>query len=98
MVNGLQKKSVLCNLLSGDLKLIKIPKSILTQEEKEYLSAVVKPFRDEVEHISKSKYDDEEWIQIRTKQGLALLPPFKAGLMYNGMKVGNEYSLEELGL
>lgn len=71
---------------------------MLTEKEKEYLSAVVKPFRDEVKHISKSKYDGEEWIQIRTKQGLALLPPFKEGLMYKGMEVCKEYALEELGL
>lgn len=92
------KTGVLNQLLNGEYRVVKIPQSILTKKEKEYLSAVVKPFRDEVKHISKNRYDGEEWIQIRTKQGLALLPPFKEGLMYNGMKVGKEYSLEELSL
>ena len=82
-------------LLNGQNKVVKY---ILTETEREYLSAVIKPFRDEVKHISKNQYDDEELVQIRTKSGLALLPPFKKGLMYNGMEVGKEYALEELGL
>lgn len=92
------KTGVLNQLLNGEYRVVKIPRSILTEKEKEYLSAVVKPFRDEVKHISKSQYDDEEWIQIRTKQGLALLPPFKEGLMYNSMKVGKDYSMKELDI
>lgn len=92
------KTGVLNQLLNGEYRVVKIPRSILTEKEKEYLSAVVKPFRDEVKHISKNHYDDEEWVQIRTKQGLALLPPFKEGLMYNGMKVGKEYSVKELDI
>ena len=86
---------VLNKLLNGEYQ---ISRPILTEKEKEYLSAVVKPFRDEVKHISKNQYDDEEWIQIRTKQGLALLPPFKEGLMYKGMKVDKEYSVKELDI
>lgn len=92
------KTGVLNQLLNGEYRVVKLPQSILIEKEKEYLSAVVKPFRDEVKHISKNKYDDEEWIQIRTKSGLALLPPFKEGLMYNGMKVGKEYSVKELDI
>ena len=82
-------------LLNGQNKVVK---SILTEKEKEYLSAVVKPFKDNVKYISKNHYDGEEWIQIWTKPGLALLPHFTEGAMYKGMEVGNEYSLEELGL
>ena len=92
------KTGVLNQLLNGEYKVVKIPKQILTDEEKEYLSAVVKPFRDEVKHISKNQYYGEEWIQIRTKSGLALLPSFKEGLMYNGMEVGKEYSVKELDI
>lgn len=92
------KTGVLNQLLNGEYRVVKIPKPILTEKEKEYLSAVVKPFRDEVKHISKNQYDDEEWIQIRTKSGLALLPPFKEGLMYNGMEAGKTYSVKELDI
>ena len=93
-----RKPEALNQLLNGEYKVVKISQPILTEEEKEYLSAVVKPFRDEVKHISKNRYDGEEWIQIRTKSGLALLPPFKEGLMYNGMEAGKEYSVKELDI
>ena len=76
----------------------KVVKFILTEKEKEYLSAVVKPFRDAVKYISKNHYAGEEWIQIWTKPGLALLPHFTEGAMYKGMEVGKEYALDELGL
>ena len=91
-----ERSLFMTEILTGEFEIIKLPKPILTEKEKEYLSAVIKPFRDEVKHISKNKYDNEEWIQIRTKQGLALLPPFKEGLMYNGMELGKEYSVKEL--
>ena len=83
------------DILNGTREIVK---PILDEKEKEYLSAVVKPFRDEVKHISKNRYDGEEWIQIRTKSGLALLPPFKEGLMYNSMEAGKEYSVKELDI
>ena len=93
-----RKPEALNQLLNGEYKVIKIPKQILTEKEKEYLSAVVKPFRDEVKHISKNQYDGEEWIQIWTKSGLALLPHFTEGAMYKGMEIGKEYSLKELSI
>lgn len=92
------KKSVLCNLLSGDLKLIKIPKSILTQEEKEYLSYVIKPFRDRVEYVCKYAHIDNkhEWIEIVFTNIFMCFPFFEKGTMYKGMEVNKEYTLEEL--
>lgn len=38
----------LVDLLNGKLKIVKLPKSILTEKEKEYLSAVIKPFRNRI--------------------------------------------------
>ena len=94
------KKSVLCNLLSGDLKLIKIPKSILTQEEKEYLSYVIKPFRDKVEYVRKYAHIDNkhEWIEIVFTNIFMCFPFFEKGTMYKGMELNKEYSVEELGI
>ena len=43
-------------LLTGEAKIIKIPKPILTDKEKEYLSLVIKPFRDRIVWIRKCEY------------------------------------------
>lgn len=76
---------------------------ILDKVEKEYLDAVIKPFRDKVDCIT--KYSDiythvnEEYIVINTNCGDDItFPNFKKGMMYAGMEVGKEYTLEELGL
>lgn len=74
---------------------------ILTEEEKAYLSAVIKPFRDEVRCIKKL-YDGEwaeEYICICIEQSSSTnLPRFDEETMYQGMENGREYTLEELGL
>ena len=79
---------------------------ILTKEEKEYLSNVIKPFKNNVLHIIKLKgsYDNNEYIQIGVKTDnikwteYINLPFFISGSMYNNMKLDYEYSLKELGL
>ena len=72
---------------------------ILTEEEREYLSAVIKPFRNEVLNIKK-KSNYLAWISIVMKdQEIIKLPFFeKSSEMYKGMELGKEYTLEELGL
>ena len=77
-----------------------IEKSILDEAEREYLSIVIKPFRDRIEYIIKnSVYSPFEWITIKYKDGGATtLPPFKKDTMYKGMEVNKEYSLEDLGV
>lgn len=40
-------------VLEGRAKIIKLPKSILTDEEKEYLSYVIKPFRNRIKYFYK---------------------------------------------
>lgn len=75
---------------------------ILDDVEKQYLSAVIKPFRKRVKHISKEedRFDDTcEFIHIKlSDEDIADFPDFKANTMYKGMEIGRKYSLEELGL
>ena len=91
------------DLLKGDVKI-----SILTEKEKEYLSAVIKPFRDRRVVIKKYEYPQNEHknecIQIsvefydKTGGETVSLPIFKKGTMYKGLESNKCYTLEELGL
>lgn len=80
--------------------------NILEEKEKEYLAAVIKPFRDVVLWIKKESIEGykEEWISIGYKGknnngfGVAALPNFKTGTIYKGMEADKAYTLEELGL
>lgn len=91
-------------LLTGELKIIKIPKPILDDKEKEYLSAVIKPFRDQIIAIAKRSANYGEFIDIMIDEGdigdcgNIYLPYFKPNSMYKGMKVNREYTLDQLGL
>ena len=71
---------------------------ILDDAEREYLSAVIKPFRDKVEYITKKPLVYKEYIYIHIYIDSIMLPRFKKGTMYKGMETNKEYSLEELGL
>ena len=73
---------------------------ILDEAEKKYLSAVIRPFRDNVKSISKGASEsNREFIAIYCNDGdAAILPWFEAGTMYKGMKPNQKYTLEELGL
>ena len=75
---------------------------ILDDVEKAYLSAVIKPFRKDVECIMKIKrYSiEKEFIRIFMKNNddHCALPDFKKGTMYKGLEVDKKYTLEELGL
>lgn len=77
-------------------------KPILDSTEKKYLSDVIRPFRNDVKSIVKENnyYDNSEYICINYKNEATdtLLPDFKAGTMYKGMKLNKPYTLEELGL
>ena len=78
--------------------------SILSDAEKKYLSAVIKPFRDKVDFICKVnsivKYRRSQNIVIGITDSSAdiYLPPFESETIYKGMKPGHEYTLEELGI
>lgn len=78
--------------------------SILDDAEREYLSAVIKPFRDKVLSIKKSSglyashYFDEISVYYESfGHDLCFdLPPFEKGTMYKGMKPNQKYTPEEL--
>lgn len=74
---------------------------ILDKVEREYLKAVIRPFRNKIDTISKFHTCDnaQQYIYIETKDNhFATLPVFPKGTMYKGMKEGKHYSLKELGL
>ena len=81
-------------------KIVKMEKKedILDEVEKEYLRAVIKPFRKRMTCIKKSRYFNYEFIILNLDNDGIFLPGFKKGKMYKGMKEDKEYTLEELGL
>lgn len=72
--------------------------NILDKKEKEYLSNIVKPFRDKVQYITKIYCGKGEYIAIGLYGGTIDFPYFKKGTMYKGMRVNRSYTLEELGI
>ena len=81
---------------------------ILDDEEKKYLSALIKPFRDRVIYIKKidmylgcnknAEYIFGELDNENNVVDAFSLPYFPEGSMYKGMETRKEYTLEELGL
>ena len=79
---------------------------ILSDEERRYLSAVIRPFRDRVQYIAKAFADDacvyriNCYIFIHFNDGSDDMdfPVFHESKMYKGMKSDKAYTLEELGL
>ena len=74
---------------------------ILDDAEKEYLSAVIKPFRKKISCIRKTKDPRkcENYIKIECCDGdLMHFPNLSNDAMYKGMKLDRKYTLEELGL
>ena len=79
---------------------------ILNAKEKKYLGMLIKPFRDRVMAIKKSRpYDYQAFIMIEVRPAdnthpqTIVLPSFDARSgMYNGMMGNKKYTLEELGL
>lgn len=74
---------------------------ILDKVEREYLKAVIRPFRNKIDTISKFQTwdDSSQYIYIGMKdRRWSNLPCFPKGTMYKGMKAGKHYTLKELGL
>ena len=74
---------------------------VLDDVEKEYLSAVIKPFRKMIAYIVKAQdFDDgKQCIRIILQNGDGMhFPYLDDDAMYKGMEVNKEYSLEELDL
>ena len=98
--------TILNDILNGQYEIVKLPQPILTEEEKEYLSYVIKPFRNKVNYICKrissngfygNRYS--EYIEIKVNDNHSIyFPHFAINSMYKGMILDRVYSLEELGL
>lgn len=87
-----------------------IEQPILDEVEKRYLEGVLRPFKDRVEFIEKSEQyiagkGYKEYITIAIFSNICYsnhdymhMPFFDKGIMYKGMELEKEYTLEELGL
>lgn len=79
---------------------------ILNDAEKKYLSAVIKPFRNDVRIIEKctvkptsiNKSYNKSYIFIGLIATNMVFPVFNTNAMYTGMQHNRQYTLEELGL
>lgn len=111
ILNTDSRKSLSDTLTSWTIKaqttaeFIEVVENVLTKDEKEYLSAVIKPFRNKIESIGKYcidrfNSDNYEYICIffTDEDECMLFPNFKADTMYKGMEKTKKYTLEELGL
>lgn len=74
---------------------------ILDDVEREYLSAVIKPFKKKISYIRKRKdvTKGKKYIQIELCDGDTMYFPYLANdEMYKGMKLDINYTLKELGI
>ena len=77
---------------------------ILDDAEKRYLKGVIRPFRNQIISIYKEQFGFNhesiiiEYYDFDRSQSTLCLPQFEKGSMYNGMKIGKAYTLEDLGL
>lgn len=77
---------------------IEVP-DILNKEEKEYLSAVIKPFRNRVINIAKERCRNQYYIIINMLDDDRMVFPYLLSKnMYKNMEALKKYDLEELGL
>ena len=101
---GFTISSTLNCLLNGEYKVVKIPKPILDDVEKRYLSRVIRPWRDKVTYVVKRPYDSkQEYIIVAYYEdsGICIkmpFPCFKKGTMYKDIELYKQYTIEELGL
>lgn len=78
---------------------------ILTDSERDYLKAVIKPFKDRVSYIMKDGNNEEEYLMIVVNsitdylntENISL-PYFTKGSKYVNMELNRKYTLKELGL
>ena len=89
--------TILNDILNGQYKIVKLPFA-LTKEEKDYLSGVIKPFRDKIEYIKRLTFDSVDSIQIITEKGITAVIFFETDTRYKNMEPDREYTLAELGL
>ena len=96
--------NTLLGILSGEYEIVKLPKPVLDDVEKEYLSYVIKPFKNNVKYFFKFPCANGDYEAIaavmkgRDYYDSLSFPKFKKGSMYKGMELTKQYSIEELGL
>ena len=80
--------------------LYEAPKQILTQEEKEYLENVIRPFKEYKQIIKKAIgfYTQYITIDLVTLSDTIHIPIMESGMKFKGMELDKEYTLKELGL
>lgn len=77
---------------------------ILDEAEKRYLSAVIRPFKDQIISIYKEQFGFNhesiiiEYYDFDRSQSTLCLPQFEKSSMYAGMECDRKYTLEELGI
>ena len=90
---------LLIALLNGTDTVVKISQPILNENEREYLSAVIRPFRKGVASISKHRDDQGAYIVINLYlEPSVLLPYINVKEDFTAMELGKNYTLKELGL
>ena len=82
---------------------LEVEEPILDEEERKYLSSVIRPFRDRIKFIRKNCIYGQEYINVVYNSKFKddtnfCLPLFESGTMYKNMELNKEYILEELGL
>ena len=102
--NSLPKIIETSDILRDYTKWLDSELEILDKEEKEYLRAVLKPFKNRIHSIFKMEYDkDYEYIGFcllpnEIDEDPIIFPMFEKNEMYKGMELDKEYTLEELNL
>lgn len=80
---------------------LEVEEPILDDDERKYLSGVIRPFTDRVGYIKKSGVEQSSRYYIFINligDDPIQLPYFEKGKMYKGMELDKKYSVKELGL
>ena len=95
-----KEKEILKQMRHRKIKLtLEIQEPILGEAEREYLSGVIRPFKNNIYCIMKVNNQCGEYIEITFKNDERItFPNFVKKSMYKGMELDKEYTLEDLGL
>lgn len=97
------RKTLDDEILNKEFKIKDEP--LLNNKEKNYLKAVIKPFRNRIFYIEKIDNVSFQYIKIVVESlnensfyDIICLPKFKTGTQYKFLKLDIQYKLEDLGL
>lgn len=71
---------------------------VLSDEERNYLSTVIEPFKSRIKYITKEVTVNGERLHFELTNDAFSLPYFRAYTRYHNMMLYARYTLEELGL